>query len=212
MTEVNVDPTLIKNSFKDREWGWILPFQFVTSARYNPKFEPELETAMLKCLSGFEKISKSVNLLVDVSGSMDDSISSKSETNRCDVASGLAILLREVCSDIDIYTFESKVATVPARHGFALRDAIGPTRGGTQMWEAIRTVGRKGHKNIMVIITDEQTSDNGGFNDANADLLVIINVASNKNGIGYSKNSIHINGWSENVVTFLTNYIKEWMD
>jgi hypothetical protein len=60
----------------------------------------------------------------------------------------------------------------------------------------------------MVVITDEQTSDSGNFHDANAGLLVVINVASHQNGVGYGKGVLHIDGWSDNVVTYLREYIK----
>jgi hypothetical protein len=60
----------------------------------------------------------------------------------------------------------------------------------------------------MVVITDEQTEDSGSFHDSNADLLVIINVASNQNGVGYGKGVLHIDGWSDNVIAYLREYIK----
>ncbi len=209
MDEVKVDSSVIKTSFAGRKWPRILPFQFVTSARYNPKYEANIETAMLKCLDGAEKIDKKVKLLVDVSGSMDDKLSEKSETLRLDVASGLAILLREICTDIGVYTFSTDVTLIPSRHGFALRDAInGQYHGGTNMWNSVRTVGREEKSDLMIVITDEQTSDTGKYADANTDLLVIINVASYKNGVGYGKNTLHISGWSENCVDFLRSYLK----
>ena len=65
------------------------------------------------------------------------------------------------------------------------------------MWRAIRdTPSCK----VKIVITDEETRDNGSYADANADLLVIINVASTSNGVGYGNKVLHINGWSENVV------------
>ena len=205
MTEVGVTPSIIKESFITRKWSWILPFQFVTAARYNPQFEPELEEVMLKCLSGMEKIQGDVVLLVDTSGSMSDAISGKSEATRLDVGAGLAILLREVCNSISVYSFRDVPRLVPARRGFALRDAIGTAGGGTHMWRAIRETPAC---NIKVVITDEETSDSGSYADAKADLLVIINVASTSNGVGYGNKVLHINGWSENVVSFLQEYLK----
>jgi hypothetical protein len=125
------------------------------------------------------------------------------------VAIGLAILLREICRDVQIHAFNTSVMVVPPRRGFALRDAIRKELGGgTQMWEAIRTAGQKRHNDIMVVITDEQTVDRGDFHDSNAGLLVVINVASNENGVGYGKSVLHIDGWSDNAITYLREYIK----
>jgi hypothetical protein len=98
---------------------------------------------------------------------------------------------------------------MPPRRGFALRDAIRKELGGgTQMWGAVKTAGKKRHNDIMIVITDEQTEDQGGFHDANADLLVVVNVASNQNGVGYGKGVLHIDGWSDNVLTYLREYVK----
>lgn len=207
MQEVGVDRKLILESMKKRKWGWMLPYQFVTAARYNPQIEEGIEQAMLSCLSNVEKSNLSVALLVDVSGSMSSTISGKSDTRNIDVAAGLAIIAREMYTDIDIYKFNTSATKLPNRHGFALRDLFSAD-GGTEMWSAVREAGEERHRNLMIVITDEQTSDNGKISDANADLLVIINVANNENGVGYGNGSIHISGWSENVLDYVQKYAK----
>jgi hypothetical protein len=217
MIESGVSRELIRESFKNRKWGFILPFQFITAARHGIDYEPEIETAMLKSLSNFDKIRGSVSILIDKSGSMDALISNKSELKRYDVACGVAMLLREVCEDISIYTFEdlggwresnNQVIKVPARRGFSLREAMGTPKGGTYMWDSIRKVASKGKSNVMIIITDEQTSDSGCFKDANSDYLFIINVSNNERGVGYDNGLIHISGWSENVVKYIVEFLK----
>ena len=207
MQEVGVDKKLIMESMKNRKWGWMLPYQFVTAARYNPQIEESIEQAMLSCLSNIEKSGLSVALLVDDSGSMSSSVSAKSEARRIDVAAGLAIIAREMFTDIDIYKFDADVYKLPNRHGFALRDMFNAD-GGTEMWGAIKAAGKERHRNLMIVITDEQTSDEGKISDANADLLVIINVANDENGVGYGKGSVHISGWSENVLDYVQKYAK----
>jgi hypothetical protein len=162
---------------------------------------------MLSCLSNIEKSGLSVALLVDDSGSMSSSVSAKSEARRIDVAAGLAIIAREMFTDIDIYKFDADVYKLPNRHGFALRDMFNAD-GGTEMWGAIKAAGKERHRNLMIVITDEQTSDEGKISDANADLLVIINVANDENGVGYGKGSVHISGWSENVLDYVQKYAK----
>jgi hypothetical protein len=209
MTEVGVSNDVIRRSFESRKWGWIIPYQFISAASHNPALEDVLEQAMFKCLDEQELITQKVSLLVDVSGSMNSALSRKSEVLRVDVAIGLAILLREVCRDVQICAFNNDVTVMPPRRGFALRDVIRKELGGgTEMWGAIRTAGKKRHNDIMVVITDEQTMDSGSFHDSNAGLLVIINVASNQNGVGYGKEVLHIDGWSDNVITYLREYIK----
>jgi hypothetical protein len=201
MMEANVNRELLAGSFLSRKWGYILPYQFIGAARYAPALEPNIETAMLSCLSERKKSTLSTALLVDVSGSMDSQLSGRSELKRIDAASGLAILAREV------YAFRDDIKPVPARRGFALRDAIGGAGGGTRMFEAIKSVGDKQRTDLMIVLTDEQTQDSGSISMANAGLLVIINIAANSAGVGYGKGSVHINGWSESVLDFILEYI-----
>jgi 60 kDa SS-A/Ro ribonucleoprotein len=209
MKEVGVNEAAIRKSFEERNWGWIIPYQFITAASHNPTLEDVLEQAMFKCLDEQEPIEDTSALLVDVSGSMTARISGKSEVRRYEVAAGLAILLREVCKDVKLYTFNENLRVVPPRRGFALRDSIcEEVDGGTHMWGAIRGAAADRHNKLMVVITDEQTMDNGRYSDANADLLIIINVASYRNGVGYEKGAVHINGWSDSVIEWLREYMK----
>jgi hypothetical protein len=210
MREVGVSEDVVRKSFEDRRWGWIIPYQFITAAAHNPMLEDVLEQAMFKCLGEQDPIEQKVALLVDVSGSMDAPLSRKSEVNRRDVAISLAVLLREVCKDAKLYTFNQNLHEIPPRRGFSLRDYIlNNFGGGTSMWDAIRQAASVRKNDVMVVITDEQTMDSGNFSDANADLLVIINVASYQNGVGYGKNVIHINGWSDSVISWLREYLKK---
>lgn len=209
MVESGVDRTLIKESCNKRSWSRILPFQFLTAARYAPTLEQELEKAMLLSLQGMEKITGLVNILVDASGSMAAVLSSKSELTRFDAASGVAILAREICEDAQIYTFNERVKVIPARRGFALRDALGKPAGGTYMWRAIQEAGTRGRSKLTIVLTDEETSDNGNASYANTDLLVIVNVGQSQHGVGYGKGVLHISGWSENVVTYIQEYLKQ---
>ena len=213
MREVGVSDELIRKSFNERRWGWILPYQFTTSAAHNPQLEDVLEEAMYKCLKKQDLIEGNAALLVDISGSMSAAISRKSKVMRYDVAASLAILLREVCKDIKLYSFNNNLFNIPPRRGFALRDAIcGNVGGGTEMWSAVKKAAKERKNKIMIVITDEQTSDTGSFKDANSDLLVIINVASYKYGVGYGKGVLHINGWSDNCIDYLREYLKSGFD
>jgi hypothetical protein len=213
MKDVGVSEDLVRRSFVDRKWGWIIPYQFITATAHNPTFEDVLEEAMFKCLGSQEAIDDKIALLVDVSGSMNAPISNKSEVMRYDVAASLAILLREVCKDVKLYTFDNDLHVIPPRRGFALRDAIRKqVGGGTSMWSAVRGAAKDRHNRVMVVITDEQTQDSGKYADADSDLLVIINVASYQNGVGYEKGVVHISGWSDSVIAWIREYLKKEKD
>ena len=60
----------------------VLPYRFITAARYAPDFEPELESAMLKSIKGHARLPGRTRLLIDVSGSMFYPLSAQSEMTR----------------------------------------------------------------------------------------------------------------------------------
>jgi 60 kDa SS-A/Ro ribonucleoprotein len=182
----------------------VLPFRFLAAARTAPQWEEALEAAMFRALEGRARtLAGHTVLLVDVSGSMEAPISHRSEMRRTDAAYGLAILLREMGEKVTVYTFSNEAKLVPGRRGMALRDALDQSQahGGTYLGKAIGQVEadlRKGYDR-MVVITDEQSHDQV---PAPRGRGYVINVASNRNGVGYGA-WMHVDGWSEAVVEFI---------
>jgi hypothetical protein len=134
---------------------------------------------------------------------MEAAISHRSEMRRTDAAYGLAILLREIAEKATIYTFSQEAKLVPSRRGMALRDALDKSQphGGTCLGKALEQVEadcRMGYDRL-VVITDEQSHDQV---PAPRGCGYVINVASNRNGVGYGE-WMHIDGWSESVVEFI---------
>ena len=93
------------------------------------------------------------------------------------------------------------MAHIAPRRGFALRDAMKNSQphGGTYLAAAVQAINAKISYDRIIVITDEQAHD--GIVDPNGKGYVI-NVASNKNGVGYGK-WIHIDGWSEAVIDYV---------
>jgi TROVE domain len=205
MLAAGIDPKLIRERL-DKGVARALPFRFVTAARYAPKLEDALEKAMLKGIAGFEKLAGSTGLVVDVSGSMDSKLSKKSETSRMDAAAGLAILLREKAEEFCIATFSDACVELPARRGFALRDAIvgSQAHSGTYLKRALSQLAEKDEwreLERLIVITDEQSHD--GILPAWTPRAYVVNVAPYKNGISYGNGWMHIDGWSERVVDYI---------
>jgi hypothetical protein len=47
---------LVKEAFANLKVGRLLPYNFVTAARYAPKYEPELEAAMMRSMEGVGEV------------------------------------------------------------------------------------------------------------------------------------------------------------
>jgi 60 kDa SS-A/Ro ribonucleoprotein len=209
ISESGVDVKLVQEYVNNLKTDRVLPFRFIAAARAVPQWEPVIEEAMMKCLEGQETIPGRTVLLVDVSGSMDAPISGKSDMKRLDAAYGLGILLREVCEEIGIFTFSDGVVSVPPRSGFALRDAMHSSQrhASTYLGNAVTSLNASIKYDRLIVITDEQSEDRvpDPLKDAKG---YVINVASNKNGVGYGK-WMHIDGWSESVIDFIREFESE---
>ena len=202
MHDAKVDETLVFAALKEMKTARVLPFRFVAAARYAPQWETPLERAMFSCVGDQPKLKGKTVLLVDVSGSMDGSLSRKAEMTRADAGHGLAMLVRELCEAVEIYSFSDRTVRIPARRGFALRDAIHgsqPPRG-TMLGAAVEAVA--GTYDRLIVITDEQAHDQL---PAPTSAGYVINVASYKQGVGYGR-WMHIDGWSEAVIDFIREF------
>jgi len=201
MREAGVEEELVLSALGSMSTARVLPFRFLAAARYAPQWEEALEQAMLKCLAGQEKLAGRTVVLVDVSGSMAAPLSQRSEMQRTDAAYGLAVLLREIGEKVEVFSFSDTLVEVPARRGFALRDAIDASQrhNGTQLGKAVGELNRKHGYDRLIVISDEQAHDTVLAPKGKG---YVINVASYKNGVGYGKWT-HIDGWSESVVEYI---------
>jgi 60 kDa SS-A/Ro ribonucleoprotein len=177
----------------------ILPYRFIAAARYAPDFEPELEAAMLKSIKGYARLAGRTRLLIDVSASMFHPLSAQSEMTRAEAACGLAILAREVCDEVEIFTFSQNVVKIPPRRGFALRDAIinSQPHASTFLGKAVTEIDRKGDR--LIVFTDEQSHDKVSSPKGNG---YMVNVASYQHGVGHGAWT-RVDGFSEAVIAWI---------
>jgi len=206
MRDAGVNEDLVLSALGSMSTARVLPFRFLAAARYAPQWEEALEQAMLKCVASQEKLKgnalpgKTI-VLVDVSGSMTAPLSQRSEMQRTDAAYGLAVLLREIGEKVAVFSFSDSLVEVPARRGFALRDAIDASQrhSSTMLGKAVTELNQKHGYDRLIVITDEQAHDSVPGPRAKG---YVINVASYKNGVGYGKWT-HIDGWSESVIEYI---------
>jgi 60 kDa SS-A/Ro ribonucleoprotein len=208
MREVKVPRAKIVEALGKANLARVLPFRFIAAARYAPELEPDIEKALFKCVADKPKLTGHTVILADVSGSMDSQISVKSEMKRDDAGYGIAMLAREMCESVSVYTFSGECKIVPARRGFALRDAMRNSQmhGSTYLGKAMTHIHTNEKYDRIIVITDEQSHDAVPNPSGRG---YVINVASNRNGVGYGK-WLHIDGWSEAVLDYIVEYEKNF--
>ena len=200
MAQADVDPDLVKAAIVARKGGAqrVFPFRYIAAARAAPQFEPALDQALIEAISEMKPLVGKTIVLVDVSGSMDDKLSAKSDMTRIDAGAALAAICP---GDVRMFSFSERLVEVAPRRGMAGVDAIrGSQRhGGTYLGAAIQALNEHKHDRLIVI-TDEQSHDK--VPEPRAKLAYMINVASAKNGVGYGRWT-HIDGFSEGVLRYI---------
>lgn len=208
MEQADVDRGLIKNALATANVARVLPFRFVAAAAHAPSLEPDLEAAMFRALAETPKLPGRTAFVIDTSPSMwEAKVSGRSEMTRFDAAAALCILGRELCADVRIYAFNERAYEVPARRGFALRDALAQTQGGSSRGGlGVERANADGYDRI-VVLTDGQWHP---MRDGAAAICppprgshaYMVNVATYKNAVGYGVWT-QIDGWSEAVLTYI---------
>lgn len=203
MVQAGVDESLIRSYAKSVNTDRVLPFRFLAAARIVPQFEDMLEGMMLRSLESHEKLPGKTVLLIDVSGSMfGTKVSAKSDLDRFDAAAALAILAREICEEVEIYSFSDQVVRVAPRRGFGLIEAIRSSQhhSGTSTGKAVSSINANTKYDRLVMFTDEQSSDRVPNPKGKG---YVINVASYQNGIN-SGAWTTVTGMSEAVIDYIT--------
>lgn len=202
MVQAGVSETAIRNYATNINVDRVLPFRYIAAARIVPQFEDMLEKMMFRSLATMEKLPGKTVLLVDISGSMfGGKISAKSDLERFDAAAALAMLCKEVCEDVEIYTFSNNVVRVAPRSGFAMLDALRRSQhpSGTEMGKAIRSITSKYDR--LICFTDEQSGDRPPAPPREA-FGYIVNIAAYENGVNHGAWT-SISGFSEAIVDYI---------
>lgn len=205
MDQAGVDEALVKRAIADRAGAKrVLPFRFVAAARAAPMFDREIDKALQKAIDEQAWLKGRTIVLVDVSGSMDHPVSRRSDLTRMDAAAALASVIN---GDVRVFSFSNEIVEVPARKGLAGIDAIVKSQphSGTYLGKAVAHVNAIKHDRLIVI-TDEQSHD--AVPDPVSRRATMINVASNKNGVGYGKWT-HLDGFSEQVLRYIAAIERE---
>jgi 60 kDa SS-A/Ro ribonucleoprotein len=202
MTQCGVEESLILDYSRTVDVSKVLPFRFIAAARVVPRLEPMLEQMMFRATETMPKLKGKTVLVVDVSGSMFGAkISQKSDLDRFDAAAALAVLCREICEQVEVYTFSNYSKLVPARRGFALVDSMHGSQphGGTQLGKSMEEINRSTKYDRVIVFTDEQSYDTP---KAPNGLGYLVNVASYQKGINHNS-WLEVNGFSEAIIQYI---------
>ena len=205
MIEAGVNEDVIRDGLAKMKAERVLPFRFITAARYAPRLEDALEQAMFKCLAEAPKLPGKTALLIDHSGSMSATVSAKSEISRFDAAAALAMIMRENAERCRVFTFSDRLFEVAPRRGFgllaAVKEVVNPV--GTMLGAAVRGVYKAFPEcDRVLVITDEQSVDRPPHPQGTG---YIINVGGYKQGIAYGP-WVAIDGWSEAILDYIREF------
>lgn len=208
MLEVGVSEDIIRDGLNAMKAERVLPFRFISAAKHAPRLEDALESSMFRCLAEVPKLGGKTALLIDHSGSMQAAVSAKSEISRFDAAAALAMILRETCERVRVFTFSDRMVEIPPRRGFAMvqavREVINPVS--TYLGAAVRGVYKVYPEcDRIIVVTDEQSADRPPHPQGHG---YIVNVGGYQNGIGYGP-WVTIDGWSEAIIDYIREFENE---
>lgn len=224
MQKDGLSRSLIAQAIENANPAMLLPVNFFAARKAAPDFTRSLETLMFKCAEKWPRLPGWTLFVVDVSGSMSQSLSTKSDFNRMQAAAAMSVLAAEVCENIVVYATagsdygrKHQTAKVQPHRGFALADEIldqySKLGGGgiftRQCLEYLRTQETEDPDRI-IIFSDSQDCDEyynrGKLQPPNpfGKNNYIVDVSCNTHGINYNGVwSAEISGWSENFLRYI---------
>lgn len=221
MEQSGVERIVIQKGFDTINPRWLLPLNYFAAAKHAPNWEREIEALMLRGFAQAPKLPGYTIFVVDVSGSMNKGISSKSEFDRLDAAATMALIASETCEHVSIYTTggndysrKHKTMKIKPRRGFALCEEIKKDNlggGGIFTRQCLEYI--KEHEtetpDRIIIFSDSQDCDIPGsgvpkpFGAKN----YIIDVSAHSRGINYEGVwTAEISGWSEHFLDYVFAY------
>lgn len=203
MEQAGVDRSLISDGLEfAKGFEKVLPFRFVAAARACLNLEPLIDKALLRKIDAMRSLKGKTAVLVDVSGSMDVRLSSRSDMMRIDAAAALSSIIKS--DELFVFSFSDSLVALPPRRGMAGVDAVinSQSHKGTRLGEAVETINARVKYDRLIVISDEQSHSRVGNPNGRG---YMINVASNKNGVGYGP-WVHVDGFSEKVIDFIYEY------
>jgi len=213
MLRAGIEAELVAEGLARANWWGVLPFQVVAAYRALQKegllaqpVREELARSLRERLQKPPHLEGRTIVLVDVSGSMENTLSGHSIMTRMDAAAAQALILAAACDEVRIFTFSNEVVEVPPASGLELVDLIENSQmhGGTYLRRAVETLASNPTLqdfDRIVVLTDEQSHD--GLGQLRWPKGYVVNLAPYRPGLETDGRWYFINGFSERLT--------EWM-
>jgi len=228
MEELGLPRSVVVDAIRARKGArHVFPTQFYAAAKAAPAYADAIQDAMLANVRSWARLPGRTVIVGDISGSMTNKLSGKSDLTRYHATALLMGCLVEMCEDPVVYATAGNdsrrvhaTKKVSATSGFRMLDTLKEANfelgmGGIFLNQCMNYVlEQEGKVDRVIVITDEQDTDSRS-SPLNAPMVgavnYLINVASHKNGIGYKKWT-HVDGFTEGVLKWIMAYEAELED
>lgn len=206
-----------------------LPFRFFAAykelqnvSKAGSKVFDTLETAIEYSVANMQKLKGTTVVAIDISGSMNNTISNKSSIRCCDLSALLGVLATKICDNVIVYTFNNGLykEIISSKDGIlSTTNRISKANGGTSLeLPLLNMIDNNIKTDRLIILSDNEINSgwHGGYTrtcqtladkyrkQINKDLWV---HAIDLQGYGtqqfIGKNTNIIAGWSEKVLDFI---------
>ena len=222
MEEAGVDRKTILKGFSTINSKWLLPINYLSAAKYAPRYEREIEELMLKGFSQIKKLPGYTVFVVDVSGSMGQNISGKSEFSRLDVACAMAMMAEATCERISVYATAGNDGTrihatklVALRRGFGMMEVIKNSSqelggGGIFTRQCLSYIKNEEQEapDRIIVFSDSQDCDlSKALPEPFGERNYIVDVSAHSRGLNYKGVwTAEISGWSDHFLTYIASF------
>lgn len=223
MKEAGVSYDVLKKGFERLSGNVLLPLNFYGAQKHNPEYTKEIENAMIQAYSTVSKLPGHTVFVMDLSGSMQAGLASKSTFSRLDAGYAMAVLANEISERSTIYATagsdsagKHKTVRVGNHRGFGLVTELENQKhrlggGGIFTRQCLEFI-KSDLKEIpdrIIVFSDSADCD---FNEKRLPQPFgthnyIVDVSAHARGINYKGVwTAEISGFSENFLTFIRAY------
>jgi 60 kDa SS-A/Ro ribonucleoprotein len=223
MHQAGCDIETVADALEKANTRMILPFRFLAAVDVVPQYKTVVEQAMIRHFDRQRKLSGTTLVIIDLSGSMNQSLSERSKMERVDGAIAQAVIANLLCEKAVIYgtagsdsTRIHKTEMVPdkvkgldvARY---MKMQAGKLGGGGIFLTPVLQHLQKIHPQVdrILVVTDEQDCTAG---EAQSPKMArpwgsrgnyLVNVSTDKVGIAYGQQWTHMDTLSDAVFHYM---------